>query len=203
MSRHPDERLAQLTELFASLPGIGPKSAARIVTDLLVQRPDVGRALSRALADTLQSVSRCPCCNTLTTEGLCPTCADAERDKSVICVVETPADQLAIESSVAYRGSYFVLMGRVNPMNGIGPKELGVDRLIARAKAAGVREIVIATSYTAEGETTAHMLLTTLKKHVPDVRVTRLARGLPAGIEIEFTDAATISAAILDRQAKC
>jgi recombination protein RecR len=116
--------------------------------------------------------------------------------------VETPADQLAIESSVAYRGSYFVLMGRVNPMNGVGPKELGVDRLIARAKAAGVREIVIATSYTAEGETTAHMLLTTLKKYVPDVRVTRLARGLPAGIEIEFTDAATISAAILDRQAK-
>lgn len=195
-----DERLAHLIELFSQLSGIGPKSAGRIVNDLLLVRPELARELAGELLQCTETAHHCPHCNTLTTLPLCAVCADKERDSTVLCVVETPADEEAIESSVSYRGRYFVLMGRINPMQGVGPKDIGVDRLVTLVREDGVREVVIATSYTAEGETTAHMLTAALRKYVPEVRVTRLARGVPAGVEIEYTDPASIAAAMIDRR---
>lgn len=192
--------IERLEELFASLPGLGPRSASRIVTELLTARRETAEKLSRELTAVLQSVHHCPSCHTLTAEPLCPFCADSSRDGSVICVVETSADLKAVEASAAYRGGYFVLMGRVNPMQNVGPAELGVDTLLERIERNRVREVVIATSYTAEGETTAHVLAGVLKRHYPELRVTRLARGLPVGVEIEYTDAATIAAAVTLRR---
>lgn len=200
MPLHADERLAHLVELFAELPGLGPKSAARLVDDLLVRHRAEGLDLAKTLLQAIERVHRCPQCNTLTTEPLCPICCRSDRDASVICVVESPADQMAIEESVSYRGHYFVLMGRVNPLEGVGPEQIGADKLLALAKNPVVKEVVIATSYTAEGETTAHMLAAALKKHVPGLKVTRLSRGLPAGVEVEYTDAASIAAAIVERK---
>lgn len=195
-----DPRIARLTEIFSSLPGLGPRSASRLVTDLLTTRLDLAQDLLHALDDTIPKVRHCRCCNTLCTEEICPICAKSDRDKSVICVVETPADMAAIEESVSYGGSYFVLMGRVNPLKGIGPEDLGVHKLLERIVNDGVREVVLATSYTAEGETTAHMIAGLLKKQIPSVRVTRLSKGIPAGVEVEYTDPATLSAAVLGRR---
>jgi len=201
MSEQADELLENLTELFADLPGLGPRSASRIVGSLLVDKRDLAQNLARTLTQALEHAHQCPRCNTLTTApDLCPVCSDASRDGEVICVVERPADQAAIEASVAYRGVYFVLMGRVNPIQGVGPAELGVQKLLERLRSEPVREVVIATSYTAEGETTAHMLTALLRRHAPNLRVTRLARGLPVGVELEYTDAPTLSAAIADRK---
>ncbi len=200
MQENPDELLEGLTELFAELPGLGPKSASRIVGHLLVERRDLAESLAKTLAGALSHAHQCPRCNTLTTSGgLCPVCSDSSRARDVICVVERPADQAAIEASVAYRGQYFVLMGRINPIQGVSPADLGVKKLLDRIKTEPVSEVVIATSYTAEGETTAHMLTAVLRRHAPHLRVTRLARGLPVGVELEYTDAPTLSAAIADR----
>ena len=201
MPDHTDELLENLTELFSELPGLGPRSASRIVGSLLVDKRDLAQSLAGTLTQALARAHQCPRCNTLTTASdLCPVCLDANRDSGVICVVERPADQAAIEASVAYRGVYFVLMGRVNPIQGVGPAELGIQKLLERLRTEPVREVVIATSYTAEGETTAHMLTALLRRHAPDLRVTRLARGLPVGVELEYTDAPTLSAAIADRK---
>ena len=200
MPKTEPDCIERLEELFASLPGLGPRSASRIVTELLTARRETAGQLVRELAGVLERVHHCPSCHTLTTEPLCPYCADVSRDSSVICVVETPADLKAVEASAAYHGGYFVLMGRVNPMQNVGPAELGVDALLARIDESRVREVVIATSYTAEGETTAHVLAGVLKRHHPELRVTRLARGLPVGVEIEYTDAATIAAAVALRR---
>ncbi len=194
-----DPRLAHLAELFSSLPGLGPRSAARLVTDLLTTRIDVAREIVSELKETIPRIGHCRSCNTLSTEELCPICARPERDKTIICVVESPSDMIAIEESVAYSGSYFVLMGRVNPLKGIGPEELGIGQLIRRVLTEDVREVVLATSYTAEGETTAHMIAALLKKEAPTVRVTRLSKGISAGVEVEYTDPASLSAAILGR----
>lgn len=194
-----DENISRLEALFAELPGLGPRSASRIVTELLTTRRDAARELLKSLSTALASVHHCPRCHTITTEPMCAICRDEGRDAGVICVVETPADLKAIEESVAYKGGYFVLMGRVNPLQGVGPDELGVPALLERLKAEPVSEVVIATSYTAEGETTAHLLAAVIKKHRPDIRVTRLARGLPTGVEIEYTDAATIASAVAAR----
>lgn len=200
MPSSADERIARLEDLFASLPGLGPRSAARLVTELLGTRKSTAQAICRTLADALECVHHCPQCHTLTTQPVCDLCADRTRDASVVCVVETPADQKAVESTVAYRGGYFVLMGRVNPLEGVTPQELGVDKLVERIERENVREVVLATSYTAEGETTAHVLAGVLKKRFPELRVTRLARGLPSGVEIEYTDVATLSRAITGRR---
>lgn len=195
-----DENIHRLEELFAGLPGLGPRSASRIVSELLTTRRDEARSLCEALSETLRRVHHCPRCHALTTEPVCGICRDKTREEGVVCVVETPADLEAIENSVAYKGGYFVLMGRVNPMSGVGPEALGVPALLERLAREPVREVVLATSYTAEGETTAHLLAAVIKKHHPQVRVTRLARGLPSGVEIEYTDAATLAAAVAQRR---
>lgn len=195
-----DDPIERLEEIFATLPGLGPKSSARIVCELLTQKKALAHRMCETLSDVLSRVHTCPNCHTLTTEKLCRLCADTTRDNSVVCVVETAADLKAIEKSVAYRGGYFVLMGRVNPLEGVGPEELGIFSLFERIARDHVSEVVIATSYTPEGETTAHLVAAALKKHFPDLRITRLARGLPTGVEIEYTDAATIASAVAGRR---
>lgn len=195
-----DDPIERLEEIFATLPGLGPKSSARIVSELLTQKKALAHEMCETLSVVLSHVHACPNCHTLTTESVCHLCADATRDNSVVCVVESPADLKAIEKSVAYRGGYFVLMGRVNPLEGVGPEELGIFSLLDRIARDKVAEVVIATSYTPEGETTAHFIAAALKKHFPDLKVTRLARGLPTGVEIEYTDAATIASAVAERR---
>lgn len=198
-SIHPDERIAQLEELFSSLPGLGPRSASRLVAELLTVRRREAQELSDALKETLRLVHHCPRCHTLTTQPLCSFCADASRDNSRLCVVESVADQKAVEASISYRGGYFVLMGRVNPLEGTAPETLGLALLFRRIEEDRVREVILATSYTPEGDVTAHLIAAAVRKRFPDVRVTRLAKGLPTGVELEYADVASIAAAVAER----
>ena len=199
MAPHPDDRIEELAQALSELPGLGPKSAARLVSELLVRRPALASRIAELLAAAAEASHPCPGCHTLTTGDLCPICADPARDPSLVCVVETPADVAQVEATYSYRGRYFVLMGRVNPFEGMGPEELGAPELVKRASDGVVKEVVIATSYTAEGETTAHLLTDALRRKVPSVRVTRLAKGLPSGVEVEYTDPVTLSAAFMGR----
>jgi recombination protein RecR len=154
--------------------------------------------LSRALSEAVQKVRHCARCYTFTEAEVCHTCLDDERDKTKLCVVETPADQSALERTSAYRGLYFVLMGKLSPLDGIGPKEIGLHRLMDRACDGVVSEVILATNFTAEGETTAHIIAQTLKAR--GLQVTRLARGVPAGSELEYVDLGTIAHALVDRR---
>jgi recombination protein RecR len=155
--------------------------------------------LGRALTQAVEQIHHCARCNTFTENELCETCLDETRDATLLCVVETPADQLMIEQTMTYKGLYFVLMGRLSPLDGIGPKDLHLDRLITRATDDVVREVVLATNFTNEGEATAHYISETLKAR--SLRVSRLARGVPVGGELEYVDAGTIARAMLDRRA--
>lgn len=196
---HPDARIARLEEIFASLPGLGPRSAARLVADLLRTRRKDAQELADGLKHTLELVHHCPRCHTLTTQPLCDFCADPSRDSSQLCVVESVADQKAVEASIAYRGGYFILMGRINPLEGTQPEQLGVPMLLRRIEQEAVREVILATSYTPEGDVTAHLIAAAIRKHCPRVRVTRLAKGLPTGIELEYADVASIASAVAER----
>ncbi len=196
----PDERIARLEEIFAMLPGLGPRSASRLVATLLTEKKETARSLLKELHETLSLVHHCPHCHTLTTEKLCAFCSDTTRDKSRICVVESVADQRAIEESVAYRGSYFVLAGRVNPLEGTVPDALGVPQLLKRIGAEEVQEVILATSFTPEGELTAHLIASRISKHAPGVRLTRLSKGLPTGVEIEYADPASIASGLIGRR---
>ena len=149
----------------------------------------------------MQSIRHCSRCNTLTELEICETCANPKRDAQLLCVVESPADQLMIEHSMAYSGLYFVLLGRLSPLDGIGPREIQMERLLSRAADGPVREVIIATSFTPEGDATAHYIGELLRGRNPDIRITRLARGVPAGAELEYTDVNTIAQAMLDRRA--
>ena len=154
--------------------------------------------LARALTQAVDRVQHCALCNTFTESDVCETCLDAERDSGLLCVVETPADQLMIEQTMTYKGLYFVLMGRLSPLDGIGPKDLHLDRLISRATDGVVTEVVLATNFTNEGEATAHYISETLKQR--GLSVSRIARGVPVGGELEYVDAGTIARAMLDRR---
>jgi recombination protein RecR len=190
--------LEQLTDALRRLPGVGPKSAQRMAYHLLQHDRDGAAILSRALSQAVAAVQHCGMCNTLTELNICETCEDAERDPALLCVVETPGDQLMIEQTLTYKGLYFVLMGRLSPLDGIGPKDLHLDRLIARATDGIVTEVVLATNFTNEGEATAHYISETLKAR--GLKVSRLARGVPVGGELEYVDAGTIARAMLDRR---
>jgi recombination protein RecR len=156
--------------------------------------------LAQALTDAVQAVRHCALCHTLTDSDICPTCADPARDTGQLCVVETPADQAAIERSGAYRGRYFVLMGRLRPLDGIGPDDIGLQPLLQRLQAApAVQEVIVATNFTAEGEATAHVV--TQLARALGLRVTRLARGVPVGSELEYVDLGTLAHALADRRA--
>ena len=190
--------LDSLVESLKRLPGIGPRSAQRIAFHLLQFDRPLATALGRALLDAVDRVDHCARCNTLSEQPLCATCSDAKRDPGLLCVVESPADQLVIEQSLAYSGLYFVLLGRLSPLDGIGPRDIGLDRLLARATDGEVREVILATNFTNEGEATAHYVAEMLRSR--GVKVSRIARGVPLGGELEYVDAGTLSQALLERR---
>lgn len=187
-----------LTEALRRLPGVGPKSAQRIAFHLMQHDREGAALMARALSQAVERVHHCARCNTFTENEICETCLDTERDATKLCVVETPGDQLMIEQTLTFKGLYFVLMGRLSPLDGIGPKDLNLDKLITRATDGVVTEVVLATNFTNEGEATAHYISETLKAR--GLKVSRLARGVPVGGELEYVDAGTIARAMLDRR---
>jgi recombination protein RecR len=193
--------LDRLVDALKHLPGIGPRSAQRIAFHLLQHDRDAAVSLGESLLAAVRSIGHCERCNTLTEQPVCDTCSSQKRDAQLLCVVESPSDQLMIEQSLSYSGMYFVLLGRLSPLDGIGPREIQLERLIARATDGVVREVIVATSFTPEGDATAHYVAQVLKERDPQIRITRLARGVPAGAELEYTDVNTIAQAMLDRRA--
>lgn len=193
--------LDELVDALKRLPGLGPRSASRIAEHLLSEDRTRAVKLLASLERAVKTIKHCELCNTLTDEAVCPICADQTRDRTKICVVESPADQRVIEETMAYRGLYYVLMGLVSPVKGIGAEELHLTKLLERVKNdAAVREVLIATPFTPEGDATAHFIAKAMASVAPAVRVTRLARGIPAGVELEYTDANTIAGAIFGRK---
>jgi len=190
--------LDALIDALRRLPGVGVKSASRMAFHLLQHDRDGAQMLSRALQQAVASVGHCERCNTFTEAPLCNVCRDPRRDASKLCVVETPADQAALERTGAFRGYYFVLMGKLSPLDGIGPKDIGLARLFERALDGTVSEVILATNFTAEGEATAHVIGEELRQR--GLNVTRLARGVPAGSELEYVDLGTIAHALVDRR---
>jgi recombination protein RecR len=193
--------LDKLVESLKRLPGIGPRSAQRIAFYLLQHDRDAAVRLGESLLAAVQSIRHCARCNTLSELEICETCTNPKRDAHLLCVVESPADQLVIEQSMAYSGLYFVLLGRLSPLDGIGPREIQMERLLARASDGDVREVIVATSFTPEGDATAHYVGELLRSRNADLTITRLARGVPAGAELEYTDVNTVAQAMLDRRA--
>lgn len=189
--------LQALVDALRALPGVGPKSAQRMAYHLLQRDRDGAVRLGEALVDAASRIRHCARCNTFTEADVCDTCLDEERDPSLLCVVETPADQLMVEQTLTFKGLYFVLMGRLSPLDGVGPKEIHFEQLIRRASDGVVREVILATNFTNEGEATAHYLGQMLKSR--GLAVSRLARGVPVGGELEYVDAGTIARAVLDR----
>lgn len=190
--------LEALTDALRRLPGVGPRTAQRHAFHLLQHDRDGARRLASALAVALERIRHCSRCNTFTEHEVCETCADPGRDARLLCVVESPADQLAVEQTLAFKGLYYVLMGRLAPLQGMGPNEVGFDRLLERATDGQVTEVVLATSFTQEGEATAHYLAQMLQAR--GLTVTRPARGVPLGSELEYVDASTVAQAIRDRR---
>jgi recombination protein RecR len=186
-----------LLEQLEQLPGVGPRTATRLV-QYLVRNPDGARLLSQAVARTADAVRHCSTCFLLTEEDPCPLCRDAGRDRSVICVVEDPLNAWAVEATGEFRGMFHVLGGTLDPLHGIGPEELTVSALLARARGGSVREVILATNPTVEGEATAHYLARALR--ATDVTVTRIAFGLPAGGEISYADQVTLTRALAGRR---
>ena len=187
-----------LTRALKRLPGVGPKTAQRYALHLLQRDRDAARDLAAGLTEALARVRQCSRCNTFTEESVCDICASPRRDASVLCIVESPADQLVIEHTLAFPGLYFVLMGRLSPLDGGGPREIHFERLIERACDGVVKEVVLATNFTQEGEATAHYLAEMLRAR--GLAVTRLARGVPLGGELEYVDAATVAQAMRNRR---
>jgi recombination protein RecR len=194
--------LDRLVDALKHLPGIGPRSAQRIAFHLLQHDRGAAVRLGESLLLAARSIGHCQRCNTLTEDAICVTCSSAKRDPQMLCVIESPADQLVIEQSLSYSGLYFVLMGRLSPLDGVGPREIQMEQLLARVADGIVREVIVATSFTPEGDATAHYIAQLLRERDPRLQVTRLARGVPAGAELEYTDVNTVAQAMLDRRAE-
>ncbi len=190
--------LDDLIEALRRLPGVGVKSAQRMAFHLLQRDRDGALTLAAALRGAVERVGHCERCHTFSENPLCALCSDARRDATQLCVVESPADQAALERTGGYRGSYFVLMGRISPLDGIGAADIAAAELIERASDGTVKEVILALSFTAEGDATAHALGDVLRER--GLAVTRLARGVPAGSELEFVDLSTIAHALVDRR---
>ena len=190
--------LDTLIQSLRRLPGVGVRSAQRMAFHLLQHDREGAQLLARSLQDAVANVRHCGLCHTFTEGEVCTTCLDERRDVTKLCVVETPADQAALERTAAFKGRYFVLMGRLSPLDGIGPRDIGVHKLIERASDGVVQEVILATNFTAEGEATAHVIGQALKSR--GLTVTRLARGVPAGSELEYVDLGTIAHALVDRR---
>ena len=190
--------LDALIQALKRLPGVGVKSAQRMAFHLLQHDRHGADALARALQAAVAGVHHCERCHTFTEHAVCDTCLDIRRDASQLCVVETPADQSALERTGAYKGLYFVLMGKLSPLDGVGPHDIGLKKLFDRALDGTVQEVILATNFTAEGEATAHVIGEALKAR--GLTLTRLARGVPAGSELEYVDLGTIAHALVDRR---
>ena len=195
------DKPAALDELIQSLrclPGVGPKSAQRMAYHLLQRDTKGAERLARGLNDALARIRHCARCNTFTESEICSLCASTRRDASLLCVVESPGDLLMMEHTQSYPGLYFVLMGRLSPLDGIGPREIHLDRLVKRAVDGVVKEVILATNFTVEGEATAHYISELLGGK--GIQVSRIARGLPVGGELEHVDSGTLAQAVLERR---
>jgi len=190
--------IGRLVESLRCLPGVGPKSAQRMAFHLLEYNRDGGRQLAEALSLAMERVGNCSSCRTLSEDPMCALCTSTQRDRSLLCVVETPADVQALEQSTGFQGLYFVLMGHLSPLDGIGPEALGLDLLQARLASGEVQELILATNPTVEGEATAHFV--SEMAAAQGVRTTRIAHGVPMGGELEYIDGGTLSHAFAGRQ---
>ena len=190
--------LDALIEALRRLPGVGVKSAQRMAFHLLQHDREGAQRLAASLQAAVANVRHCQRCHTFTEGAICSTCLDASRDARLLCVVESPADQAALERTGSYRGMYVVLMGRLSPLDGIGARDIGLAQLLERAADGTVEEVIVATNFTAEGEATAHVISEAMKAR--GLRVTRLARGVPIGSELEYVDLGTIAHALVDRR---
>ncbi len=190
--------LKRLMEALRCLPGVGPRSAQRMAFHLLQHDRGGGRHLAHCLTEALEKIGRCRSCRTLTENPLCALCSDTSRDRSRLCVVETPADVLAIDQATVFRGLFFVLHGRLSPLDGIGPEDLGMELLAGRLRQGEVREVILATNSTVEGEATAHYIAELAQAQ--GVAVTRIAHGVPVGGELEYLDAGTLAYAFEGRR---
>jgi recombination protein RecR len=190
--------LLSLIDALRVLPGVGPKSAQRMAYHLLERDRDGALRLATSMTAAIEHIRHCDQCNTFTEEPLCELCASTRRDPALLCVVETPADQLRMEQTQSYGGLYYVLLGRLSPLDGIGPRELRLNRLIDRAANGVVTEVILATNFTAEGEATAHYVGELLRAR--GLRVSRIARGLPVGGELEYVDSGTLAQAFIERR---
>lgn len=189
----------ELLEALRCLPGVGARSAQRMALHLLERDRDGGRRLARALGSAMDGIQRCRLCRNFTAGEVCRICLNDRRDPSLVCVVESPADVLAIESATGFAGRYFVLLGRLSPLDGLGPEDLGLDLLEARLESENIEEMIIATNTTVEGEATSYYLQEMAERY--QVRVTRLAQGVPLGGELEHTDRSTLAHAFSSRLA--
>lgn len=188
----------RLVDALRVLPGVGPKSAQRMAFQLLERQRDAGLRLARALEQAVSEVGHCQHCHTLTELDVCGVCSDPRRDQQTVCVVESPADVMALEQAGSYHGVYFVLMGHLSPIDGIGPAEIGVDRLLERVSEQQVSEVILATNPTVEGEATAFYITDQLKAQ--GVMVSRIAHGVPLGGELEYVDSGTLAHALSGRR---
>jgi recombination protein RecR len=189
--------LAQLLAALRRLPGVGPKTAQRMAFHLLERDREGALELGRALATAVDTIGQCRRCRMLSDAELCPICASTQRDEAIVCVVESPADVVAVEQSGGFRGRYFVLMGHLSPLDGVGPAELGIDALEALLDAGGVRELILATNPTVEGDATAHFIGELATRR--GVRASRIAHGVPVGGELEYVDGGTLAHALAGR----
>ena len=189
--------IGQLIESLRCLPGVGPKSAQRMAFQLLEHDREGGRQLAAILAQAMERVGNCSECRTLSEDPVCALCASQRRDRSQLCVVETPADVQALEQATGYHGLYFVLMGHLSPLDGIGPEALGLDLLETRLSSGEVKELILATNPTVEGEATSHFISEMARVH--GIRTTRIAHGVPMGGELEYIDGGTLSHAFAGR----
>ena len=194
---HPSA-LQHLIEALRCLPGVGPKSAQRMAYHLLHRDRRGAESLTASLANALSVVQHCRQCNNFSEKEVCERCESARRDPSVLCVVETPVDMNMVEQTLAFAGLYYVIMGRLSPLDGVGPKELQFDRILRRIDDGLVKEVVLATNYTNEGEATAHYLAEMIRSQ--GVRVSRIARGVPVGGELEYVDSGTLAQALRERR---
>jgi recombination protein RecR len=194
----PSPLIDRLVDAFQILPGVGPKGAQRMVLHLLQHNREGGRHLAEVLADAMTKVGRCAACRNFSEEELCHFCRDDRREDTMLCVLESAADILAIEQAGGYRGRYFVLHGHLSPIDGVGPEELGMDALLERVRAQKPDEVILATNLTVEGEATAHYVFELLKDEV--TTVSRIAHGVPLGGELEYIDGGTIVHAIRGRR---
>lgn len=190
--------LESVIDSLKKLPGVGPKAAQRMAFHLMQHDKEAAQDIAEALINALGRVRHCDRCNNFSEQPVCDLCQSLNRDDSVICVVEMPSDVQSIEQTQSFKGHYFVLLGRLSPLDGVGPKEIGLDRLIARASEEVVKEVIVATNFTNEGEATAHYIS---EKLIPlGLKVTRLSRGVPAGGEIEYVDIGTLAQSIIERK---